>query len=62
MTRLTLADLKELSVYCLRRPTLADGLDDKPTIKQFCDDLRAEMEYNHDCDVRQGIIIDPLRH
>ena len=47
-------DLKNLAEYCLNRPTLGNEDGSKMTIKHFCDDLKAEMQYNREVDITNG--------
>lgn len=54
MEKLSQQDLNQLAMYCLRRPTLGNEDGSDMTIKQFCDDLRAEMQYNREVDKTNG--------
>ena len=49
--------LRNLAEYSLYANTFGtgDNFPKKPTIKQFCDEIRAEMEYQYECDVRDGL-------
>lgn len=48
--------LRGLAEHSMRTGTFGtEHIPERPTIKQFCDELRSEMEYQYECDVRDGL-------